>query len=132
ASDRRCRTNHRRRTRGRPAGRVGRPRARPKRIVTRRTRVDVSGLRYGWEALRHERRRPPKGDAIVNNMRVRDPVRVFGADALVAAFMTLAGCASYPRNITEGMTHDELLARFGAPSLEVPGADGDRLVYATG
>ena len=49
----------------------------------------------------------------MNNMRVRDPVRVFGAGALVAAFMTLAGCASYPRNITEGMTHDELLARGG-------------------
>lgn len=68
----------------------------------------------------------------MNNVHRRITSRILLGSALVGVVLAQYGCASYPRNIQEGMTHDEVIARFGPPSIERPRADGDRLVYATG
>lgn len=43
----------------------------------------------------------------------------------------LGGCANYPSHIEAGMTHSELLDRFGKPSVERPTASGELMIYST-
>jgi hypothetical protein len=55
-----------------------------------------------------------------------------GAIALTSGCVVLlAGCASYPGAIAPGMTHDELIARFGAPASERHRGDDWTVVYTT-
>jgi outer membrane protein assembly factor BamE (lipoprotein component of BamABCDE complex) len=50
---------------------------------------------------------------------------------LAGLILAVGGCASYPSGIATGMTHAEVLKRFGTPAVERPTPDGDLMIYAT-
>jgi outer membrane protein assembly factor BamE (lipoprotein component of BamABCDE complex) len=51
--------------------------------------------------------------------------------AVVIGAMALSGCASFPSHIEPGMSREQVLARFGTPSVDVTAPDHEVLIYST-
>jgi outer membrane protein assembly factor BamE (lipoprotein component of BamABCDE complex) len=45
--------------------------------------------------------------------------------------LALAGCASFPSRIEPGMNREQVIARFGEPSVDVRAPDHEVLIYST-
>jgi outer membrane protein assembly factor BamE (lipoprotein component of BamABCDE complex) len=55
----------------------------------------------------------------------------FGGLVCIACIVCAMGCASYPSTIATGMSHAEVLERFGKPSIDRPTEDGELMIYST-
>ena len=53
------------------------------------------------------------------------------AAGVVLALLGFGGCASYPSHIAVGMARQDVITRFGPPSVKFGDAHGETLIYST-